>query len=91
MLPAPLPRFSLTILALLSSLQVLDSIHYRSQLTMGTDGMSKRKDIHTILSLGLKTEGATEQVRGNAQERACAGVEQRNCDDAVGPLVLLPG
>lgn len=37
---------------------------------MGTDGMSKRKDIHTVLSLGLKTEGASEQVRGNARQQA---------------------
>jgi len=50
---------------------------------MGTDGMSKRKDIHTILSLGLKTEGATEQVC-----EMHAGVGTRAWDDVAVPRLL---
>lgn len=47
-------------------MQVLDSVHYRSQVTMGTDELSKRKDIHTILSLGLTTAGANVEVSAAA-------------------------
>ena len=47
---------------------------------MGTDGMSKRKDIHTILSLGLKTEGATEQVCGKCTGTSvCARGSAQSC------------
>jgi hypothetical protein len=38
-------------------------VHYRSQVTLGTDSMSKRKDIHTILSLGLRQDGVEDPAQ----------------------------
>lgn len=40
---------------------VLDCVHTRMGVTMATDSMSKRTDIHTILSLGLKHSSDTQQ------------------------------
>jgi hypothetical protein len=56
----------------------LDSVHTRSQVTLGTDSYSKRKDINTILSIGLKLEGSninTQQPKPICVELSPQGLQ----------------
>jgi len=45
---------------------ILDSVHYRTGLTLATESSSKRKDIHAVLSLGLRREGEPQATDKDA-------------------------